>query len=262
MTNPPLDEIQLASQRQFASRSSNYGAGHILADVRDVESALAHTRLPAIARVLDVATGGGHTGLHLASLGHSVTLADLTAQMLERASEAAAARGLQVEVRQHPAEKLPYTDGSFDLVTCRVAPHHFTDVAAFVKESARVLQPGGWFLLIDGSVPDDEPEAEEWIHQIEKLRDPSHHRLVAPRRWQELCAGSGLQVVHCELTPMEQPSLRWYFDTAGTSEENRRAVLELIETAPKSAHRVFKLQAAGEATTWWWPRLTLVARKA
>ena len=110
-----LDAVQQAAQEQFARQSRNYGARHILADVSDVIAALKKFPLPARARVLDVATGAGHTGLHLASLGHEVTASDLALPMLDRVREAAAERGLTVETRQHAAEELPYADASFDL---------------------------------------------------------------------------------------------------------------------------------------------------
>ncbi len=155
-----LDPIQAAAKEQFARQSRNYGRSHILADVSDVVAALERIWLPARAQVLDVATGAGHTGLHLASLGQEVTCADLAAPMLERVCEAAVERGLSVTTRQHPGEELPYADASFDLVTSRIAAHHFSSPANFVRETARVLRPNGWFLLIDGSVPDDSPEAE------------------------------------------------------------------------------------------------------
>lgn len=261
MSDPGLDPIQRAAQEQFARQSERYGKSHILADVSDVDDALSRVELPARARVLDVATGAGHTGLHLASLGHDVTLSDLAAPMLEKAQAAARERGLQVETRQHAAEVLPYEDGSFDLVTSRVAPHHFSSPESFIREVARVLRPGGWFILIDGSTPDDEPEAEDWIHQVEKLRDPSHHRLLTPRTWSEFCEGAGLRVTHCELQPMKQPDLEWYFETAATSEENRVAVRELVRNAPDSARRLFRIGEEDGKTVWWWTRLTLVARK-
>lgn len=257
----PLDQIQRAAQEQFARQSRRYGAAHILADVSDVSAALAHVTLPARARVLDVAAGAGHTGLHLASLGHEVTLSDLAAPMLERVREAAADRGLAVEIRQHAAEELPYPDATFDLVTSRVAPHHFSSPAAFVGETARVLKPGGWFLLIDGSVPDDAPVAEEWLHQVEKLRDPSHHRFLAPRAWTALCAAAGLDVRRAELTPFKQPDLEWYFETANTPSENRAAVHRLIEQAPAEAREAYRLAVEEGKIVWWWPRLELVARK-
>ncbi len=256
-----LDAIQQAAQEQFARQSRNYGRSHILADVSDVIVALQKISLPPRARVLDVATGAGHTGLHLASLGHDVVCADLAAPMLERVREAAAERGLAVETRQHAAEELPYTEASFDLVTSRIAPHHFSSPEAFIRETARVLRPEGWFLLIDGSVPDDEPEAEEWLHQVEKLRDPSHHRLLSPGAWTTLCEEHGLRVQGAELRTMKQPDLEWYFETAATSPENRARVRELITHAPASARAAYRLTEEEGKIVWWWPRLTLIARR-
>ena len=112
------------------------------------------------------------------------------------------------------------------------------------------------------SVPDDDLEAEEWLHQIEKLRDPSHHRLLTPGTWKRLCESSGLRVVSAELKPMKQPDLEWYFDTAATSPENRAKVRELIATAPLSARTHFQLGKEDGRIVWWWPRLTLTARRS
>lgn len=257
-----LNSIQQAASEQFARQSHRYGKGHILENVADVQAALEKISLPAGAAVLDVATGGGHTGLHLASLGHRVTLSDLTEAMLQRAGEAATARGLNVELRCHPAEAMPYADASFDLVTCRVAPHHFSSVAGFVAEVARVLKPGGFFLLIDGTVQDDEPEAEAWLHQVEKLRDPSHHRFLTPRQWGEQCRAVGLVVKVSELHPKKQPDLNWYFETAATPAENRRRVVELVAHAPVTVRKLFALGEEEGRTIWWWPMLTLVAQKS
>ncbi|MHB8519734.1 MAG: class I SAM-dependent methyltransferase [Limisphaerales bacterium] len=259
--NEPLDAIQRAAQTQFSRQSERYATGHILENVDDVRAALEHIVLPSLARVLDVATGAGHTGLHLASLGHEVTLTDVSDAMLERAREAAARRGLKVETRQHPAESLPYADAAFDLVTSRVAPHHFSSPESFVRESARVLRPGGSFLLIDGSVADDEPEAEAWLHEVEKLRDPSHVRLLTPRAWIRFCEGAGFAVTHHELAPRTQPDLNWYFDTAATPPQNRRRVLELVARAPASARRLFRLAEQDGKISWQWQELTLIAKR-
>jgi ubiquinone/menaquinone biosynthesis C-methylase UbiE len=256
-----LDDVQRAAQEQFARQSHRYGQGHILENVDDVRLAAEKMSLPAGARVLDVATGGGHTGLYFASLGHDVTLADLAQPMLDRAAQLAAERGLKVATRQHPAEQFPYGDASFDLVTCRVAAHHFSSPEDFVRETARVLKPGGWFLLIDGSIEDDQPEAEEWLHQVEKLRDPSHHRFLSPRTWSRLCERHGLAVEQATLAPFKQPDLSWYFDTAATSPENRQKVLDLVANAPESARKQFGLAEEAGTIVWWWRRLKLIALK-
>ena len=260
-TSMELNDVQRASREQFARQSDRYGTGHILRNVDDVRAALTRVALPVRARALDVASGGGHTGLLLASLGHEVILSDITQAMLDRAQETARERGLSVAVRLHAAESLPYPNGSFDLVTCRVAAHHFSSAELFVRETARVLKAGGWFLLIDGTVEDEQSEAEEWSHQVEKLRDPSHHRFITPRQWHQLCRAGGMRVTHCGLTPFKQPDLNWYFDTAGTSPENRQKVMDLVRHAPESARMLFRLGEEDGKIVWWWQRLTLVAQK-
>jgi ubiquinone/menaquinone biosynthesis C-methylase UbiE len=259
-----LDEVQRTSQAQFDRQSHRYAKGHILADTSDVAQLVARVPPRPRRRALDVATGAGHTGLFLAAAGWQVTLADLSAAMLEQAKKLATERGLLVETNQHSAESLPYPDEVFDLVTCRVAPHHFSDPAAFVRESARVLASGGSLCVIDGSIEDGQGEVEEWLHQVEKLRDPSHQRFITAGQWRSMCEAAGLRVEYCELLPFLQPDLEWYFDTAATSIENRAAVLRLIENAPQSARRLLQLRderATGGKITWYWQRLSLLAVK-
>ena len=256
-----LDEVQRAAQEQFAKQSSHYGRGHVLENIDDVRAALELIPLKTPARVLDVATGAGHAGLLLASLGYDVTVADIALPMLERTARAATERGLIVKTAQHSAEEFPHADGQFDLVSCRVAAHHFSSPESFVRESARVLKPGGFFLLIDGTVEDGQPEAEAWAHTVEKLRDPSHNRLLTPGTWSRLCEAAGLKVRHVLLAPFKQPDLNWYFDAAATTPENRAKVRQLVADAPASAKDLFRIATEDGKIVWWWQRLTLIAEK-
>jgi SAM-dependent methyltransferase len=142
-----------------------------------------------------------------------------------------------------------------------VAPHHFSSPAKFLQETARVLKSGGHFLLIDGSVPDEDPETGEWLHRLEKWRDPSHGRLLSRKAWVGLVREAGLEVVRTELNPLKQPDLQWYFHTAATPAENRQKILAEVRTASAKVRSALQLGEEEGKIVWWWPRLTLLASK-
>ena len=123
------------------------------------------------------------------------------------------------------------------------------------------MNTSGHFLLIDGTIEDNQPEVEEWVHRLEKLRDPSHNRLLTPGTWRQLCANNRLRVVHSDMSPFKQPDLNWYFETAGTSPENRKQILDMIANVPESVRRFIGLAKEDGKIVWWWQRLALLAKK-
>lgn len=256
-----LDETQSASAAQFDRQSDRYGKTHILADTRDIAAAMEGITAPPNATALDVATGGGHTALWLARKGWRVTAGDIAQRMLENAHKLWAEAGVSIETRLFAAEEIPFEGSSFDLVSSRVAPHHFSSPERFVQGAARVLKPGGVFLVIDGSVPDNDAESEAWLHDVEKWRDPSHGRLLSRATWERLVRNAGLRLLRSELHLRKQPDLEWYFETAATSPENRQRVLQAIQQASNQVRKALKLAEGEGKITWWWPMLTLVATK-
>jgi len=256
-----LDATQLASAGQFDAQAGNYGKSHILADTADVQKVLAELKLRPNTPALDVATGAGHTAIYLATQGFQVTASDISTGMLGHARKLAAEQGVTIDFREHPAEKLPYPDNSFGLVTCRVAAHHFSDPQAFVREASRVLRTYGYLVIIDTTVPDDHVEAAQWMDTVDRLRDPSHVKYVTPNLWKKWAADSGLTVTKLETHPFKQPDLNWYFNVANTSPENRKKVLEMIAKAPAAVRELFKLGQEDGKIVWYWRRLTFVAGK-
>jgi SAM-dependent methyltransferase len=256
-----FDAAQLASARQFDRQSDHYGKSHILADTSDVAEVLNAISPSARGQALDVATGGGHAALRLAQMGWNVVAGDVSERMLASATRLVIGSGLTMKPVVFAAESMPFADASFDLVVSRVAPHHFSSPALFVGEAARVLRRDGHLLVIDGSVPDADPETEEWLHRVEKWRDPSHGRFLSRPAWEALVKGAGLEIVSSGLHPKRQPDLEWYFTTAGTSPENRARVLEAVRDAPESVRASLSLREDRGTISWTWPILRLFARK-
>ncbi|MDQ3728670.1 MAG: class I SAM-dependent methyltransferase [Actinomycetota bacterium] len=98
--------------------------------------------------VLDVAAGTGNASIPAAQAGAKVTASDLTPELLEAGKRRAEAEGLELEWKEADAEKLPFDDGSFDVVMSSIgamfAPHH-QEVA---DELVRVCKPGGTIGLL------------------------------------------------------------------------------------------------------------------
>jgi len=255
------EEIQEASRRQFDRQSACYGQGHILRSTDDLASALPALRPQEDETLLDVATGAGHTACYFAKLGLQVTACDISEKMLEQTRAQAEQRGLEIRTECHTAESLPYESRSFDIVTCRVAAHHFACPASFTMDVSRVLKSGGRFLLIDGTVEDGYPEAEAWAHEVEVLRDPSHQKFISPDEWAHLCGHVAMKVIHSKLQPSKQPDLEWYFDTAATPLQNREKVRQLVKNSPAEARELFKVGEEAGKWIWWWQRLVMVALK-
>ncbi|MGB1242078.1 MAG: class I SAM-dependent methyltransferase [Chitinophagales bacterium] len=144
-------------------------------------------------KVLDIATGGGHTALQFAKAGAKVIATDLTPEILKEAEKFATEQGFDIDFQFAEAENLPFEAESFDIVTCRIAPHHFENPEQFVKEAYRVLKPNGLFLLIDNISPES-MELAKWMNEIEKRRDDSHVEAYTVGTWIQWMANVGFDL--------------------------------------------------------------------
>jgi ubiquinone/menaquinone biosynthesis C-methylase UbiE len=123
---------------------------------------------------LDVACGPGTLVLELAVRTRFARGIDLTHVMLVRALALRAERHItNAYFDQGEAERLPYADAAFDLVTCQFALHHMLKPAEALKEMARVIKPEGRILIADTLGPESDEKWELHSH-IENVRDPSH----------------------------------------------------------------------------------------
>lgn len=211
-------------------------------------------------QALDVAAGAGHTALAFAPHVARVVAADLTDAMLAKTAELAAARGrANVETRLADAEALPFEAATFDLVTCRLAMHHFPQPRQALAEFARVLRPGGVLGLTDNvTVPDKQPAG--YYNAIEMLRDPSHHWVYPLARLQTMVEDAGFRVEAVRQLSKELEFHAWA-DRQAVSDEVKAKLLDMMRAMPDALQPLFQPRWADETLYFSLWEVVMVGRK-
>lgn len=189
----------------WSERAELYRTSAIHADGEDLDLTVAWCEPGAGVTALDVATGGGHVARRLREAGCTVVTVD-------------PAPGMQADVIA-PADHLPFADGSFDAVACRLAAHHFPDVVAAVKEMARVA--GGRVVVCDNTF------VSETSEEADRVRDPSHVRNYSVAEWDSFFELAGLEVT--ESVHMSRPlEIAPWLERVGCTGADATRVRELL----------------------------------
>jgi ubiquinone/menaquinone biosynthesis C-methylase UbiE len=262
---PEQSTVHERVQTQFGASAEAYGTSLVHSDSNALQRVVELADPKPGDEALDIATGAGHTAMALAPRVARVIAYDLTREMLLETRRNAAARGLtNVYTQQGPAEKLPFRDASFDIVTVRQAPHHFADIRSAIREIARVAKPGARIVIVDSTSPEDPALAAQWDH-IERLRDPSHVRNYPPSQWRAMVADAGLRVFSEEVGFATENGRRMDF-AAWTKRINTppEAVAELTQlflNASSALVDALRIEVVNGAIGFCVPSFTIAALK-
>jgi len=239
---------KVLSQERYSKFAQRYVNSSTHAAGADLEKLLEIAQPQPDWLVLDIATGGGHTALKFAPYVSEVIATDLTSNMLHAAQIFIHSRSMQnVRYQVADAENLPFESGSFDLVTCRIAAHHFPDAQRFVQESARVLKPEGILLIQDHLLPENDADAR-YIDAFEKLRDPSHNRAFNQSEWKAMINQAGLAVERLEQVTKRHEFIPWA-ERQGCTPEIIARLREMLVQAPAGAAPWMRVQESGPSDT-------------
>jgi len=213
---------------QFGREANKYVTSNIHSSQIDLQSIIDFIEPQKNWKVLDIATGTGHLAVTLAPYVESVIATDITPEMIVETAKSITAKKLtNVTTDEVDVHQIPYSNNTFDLVTSRIAPHHFYDIEKAVSEMTRVTKSGGRIFIQDTVAPEEE-KAAQVFNGIEKLRDPSHVRDLSITQWKEVLEDHHNTILKVKTKTKDWP-LRWWTERMSTPEKNVRQIIKLLE---------------------------------
>ena len=140
--------------------------------------------------MIEVGAGTGNFLSLFSGMSTPLVAADLTQGMLRVARE----RNPALLLACGDGARLPFADGSFDLVTSAHAMHHIPDPVPVLREMRRIARSEGRVLVVDLAAPDDPAEAAR-ADEVMTIRDPSHATSLTVDALRDALAGAGLREI-------------------------------------------------------------------
>ncbi|MGP4076706.1 class I SAM-dependent methyltransferase [Halobacillus sp. K22] len=186
------EEMKKRIQSTFSKNKESYVSSTTHNNQKDLDLITAWLKPEPVWKGLDLATGGGHVAREMSRWMEHVVASDLTKEMLQNtARHLDDIKNLSYIVAD--VSSLPFLDESFDVVCCRIAPHHFTEPEKFIEEAYRVLKPRGLFMMIDNTAPEDD-DLDLFYNTFEQMRDSSHYRAWKVSEWKAMIQPAGFQL--------------------------------------------------------------------
>ena len=232
------NDLKARARARFGAAADKYATSdiHARGDSLDVLLELARPRSDWV--MLDVATGAGHTASMFSPHVALVIAVDLAEAMLTRTAALAATKCLgNIRTVACDAEYSPFADNCFNVVTCRLAFHHFPSPDRAIKEFRRVLKPDGILALTD-NVTVDEPEAAAFYNAYEKLRDPSHHCVYSLLQLKSMLTKAGFAIDATRQLTKELEFHTWA-DRQNVSSADKDTLIKMMRNLPEALRPLF-----------------------
>ncbi len=196
-------------QMEFARQADKMASAPAFRSQTVLERMAAAVAASPGGRVLDLACGPGIVAEVVAPLAGEIVGVDLTPAMIRLAEQRFIDAGLtNGRFLVAPAEQLPFADDSFAVVVTRLSLHHFPDVHQVLAEVRRVAAPNGTLIVADVISTEDPGEAD--LHNaLEKLRDPTHVRMLSRAMLRSGLEQNGFEMLNEETWEQERSFGEW-----------------------------------------------------
>jgi len=203
-----MDHLQ-RTRLEFTRQATGFATSTATTDRQQTQRFIEAMGPDSKGLVLDVACGPGIITSELAAIAREVVAFDLTPEMLTRAQERCEKAGRRnVTFKEGSATDLPFSENSFDAVATRLSFHHFQEPGNVLGEMLRVVKVGGTLVVAD--VVSSEDNGKSALHNaIERLRDPSHVRMLPVSELIALMRAQSLSIAKQDTWDMRREFEEW-----------------------------------------------------
>jgi ubiquinone/menaquinone biosynthesis C-methylase UbiE len=248
------------AQQMFGTQAPVYATSRVHVNDDSLELVRRLAAPAGYGWAMDLGTGAGFTAFAMTELSQRVLASDPTLPMLHQARRMGQERGLAgLRLSQNVAEALPVASGVLDLVTCRVAAHHFLDFGRALEEIHRVLKPGGALVMADSVSPEDDA-VSNWMNDIELRRDFSHVKNRKVSEIEAMLLERGMEMDRREYARIYLQFNNWVARTATPELEIAALRRDFLEASPQ-VREAFQVQPVEDDIHFSWPCLVFRAVK-
>ncbi len=248
-----------APDATWSGRGASYAVSGVHRAGPSLEPLIALARPQPGDRCVDLGTGTGHTAARLLAEGVTEVVGiDPAEGMLEAARRSYGhLSGLRLVRAGGDATGLP--GASFDVVTARHTLHHHSDPLATLHEVARLLRPGGRFVMVDEITPD--PRVDAWLDAVSRARDATHVRAYRMDEWRGMLAEAGLHWVVGDSQTRYRMDTGTWIERMALPPAGEAEVRRLFREAGPAERELFEIEVdeTGEAVRFALPMALVLA---
>ena len=216
-------------RESFTTQATAFAANPWVSDEQRIARLVSSARLTGTERVLDIATGPGYIAEAFAKNSREVLGMDLTEAMLAIARARTEEHGVKnISFSTGDAQNLPFDEGQFDVVVCRLALHHVQQPAKVVNGMSRVCRRDGMVLMED-IYASEHPARAAYQDRWEILRDPAHVRTLPLSELLNLFRDAGLETETVSTADDLCPEVERWMATTKVPEERAVEIRQLLE---------------------------------
>jgi SAM-dependent methyltransferase len=216
-------------RESFTTQAQAFAANPWVTDEERIRRLVAAAHLTGAERVLDIATGPGYIAEAFAGNAREVVGVDLTEAMLAIGKQRTKERSISnVSFRAADAQNLPFENGAFDVVVCRLALHHLMEPLQVLREMVRVCRAGG-AVVVEDIYASEHPERAAYQDRWEILRDASHVRTLSLSELLQLFREAGLETDCVNTADDLTPEVERWLATTKAPPERATEIRRLLE---------------------------------